>query len=325
MTSVDNGLRIPVFADVVAAAARIAPHIVRTPVMRSPAFDARAGREVYFKCENLQTGGAFKLRGAMNVLLQLDPALTPVVITHSSGNHGTALALAARSRGMRAIVIIPRDSARSKIAAIEAAGARIELCDPGLPAREKRLAEILAREPAELVHPFDDERIIAGQGTAALELLTEVPDLDVFSTPVGGGGLIGGTALAARQLAPGIRVIGAEPEQADDAYRSFRSGQRCAVSAPQTIADGLRGSIGVRNFELLKSCVDDVVTVSEQAIVEAMRVVLGDLKLLIEPSSAVPVAALLAGKFGAGARRIGIVLSGGNVDLELCPFLRGHR
>jgi len=325
MTSVDNGLRIPVFADVVAAAARIAPHILRTPVMRSPAFDARTGREVYFKCENLQTGGAFKLRGAMNVLLQLDPALTPVVITHSSGNHGTALALAARSRGMRAIVIIPRDSARSKIAAIEAAGARIELCDPGLPAREKRLAEILAREPAELVHPFDDERIIAGQGTAALELLTEVPDLDVISTPVGGGGLIGGTALAARQLAPGIRVIGAEPEQADDAYRSFRSGQRCAVSAPQTIADGLRGSIGVRNFELLKSCVDDVVTVSEQAIVEAMRVVLGDLKLLIEPSSAVPVAALLAGKFGAGARRIGIVLSGGNVDLELCPFLRGHR
>ena len=325
MTSVDNGLRIPVFADVVAAAARIAPHIVRTPVMRSPAFDARTGREVYFKCENLQTGGAFKLRGAMNVLLQLDPALTPVVITHSSGNHGTALALAARSRGMRAIVIIPRDSARSKIAAIEAAGARIELCDPGLPAREKRLAEILAREPAELVHPFDDERIIAWQGTAALELLTEVPDLDVISTPVGGGGLIGGTALAARQLAPGIRVIGAEPEQADDAYRSFRSGQRCAVSAPQTIADGLRGSIGVRNFELLKSCVDDVVTVSEQAIVEAMRVVLGDLKLLIEPSSAVPVAALLAGNFGAGARRIGIVLSGGNVDLELCPFLRGHR
>jgi len=325
MTSVDNGLRIPVFADVVAAAARIAPHILRTPVMRSPAFDARTGREVYFKCENLQTGGAFKLRGAMNVLLQLDPALTPVVITHSSGNHGTALALAARSRGMRAIVIIPRDSARSKIAAIEAAGARIELCDPGLPAREKRLAEILAREPAELVHPFDDERIIAGQGTAALELLTEVPDLDVISTPVGGGGLIGGTALAARQLAPGIRVIGAEPEQADDAYRSFRSGQRCAVSAPQTIADGLRGSIGVRNFELLKSCVDDVVTVSEQAIVEAMRVVLGDLKLLIEPSSAVPVAALLAGNFGAGARRIGIVLSGGNVDLELCPFLRGHR
>src|SRR4029079_3949012 len=175
ITSVDTGVLSPVFADVVAAAARIAPHIVRTPVMRSPAFDARAGREVYFKCENLQTGGAFKLRGAMNVLLQLDPARTPVVITHSSGNHGTALALAARSRGMRAIVVIPRDSTRSKIAAIEEAGARVELCELGLPAREKRLAGILASEAAEVVHPFDDARIIAGQGTAALELLAEIP------------------------------------------------------------------------------------------------------------------------------------------------------
>jgi threonine dehydratase len=293
--------------------------------MRSPAFDARAGCEVFFKCENLQTGGAFKYRGAMNALLQLDPALTPVVITHSSGNHGNALALAARALGMRAIVVIPRDSARSKIAAIEAAGARVELCEPGLPARERRVAEILAREPARIVHPFDDEHIIAGQGTAAMEFLAEVPDLEVLSTPVGGGGLIGGCALAARAMAPGIRVVGAEPEQADDAYRSFHGGQRCAVQAPQTIADGLRGSIGERNFELLKRCVDDVVTVNEQQIVAAMRVVLGDLKLLIEPSSAVPVAALLAGKMGAGMRRIGIVLSGGNVDLELCPFLRSGR
>jgi len=316
---------VPDFADVVAAAARIAPRVVRTPVMRSPAFDARTGCKVYFKCENLQTGGAFKFRGATNVLLQLDPARTPLVITHSSGNHGTALALAARARGMRAIVVIPRDSARTKIAAIEAAGARIELCEPGLAAREKRLAEILEREPAEVVHPFDDARIIAGQGTAALELLAEVPDLQLVSTPVGGGGLIGGTALAARGLVPGIRVVGAEPEAADDAYRSFRSGERCAVNLPQTIADGLRGSIGVRNFELLRRYVDDVVTVSESAIVEAMRIVLADLKLLIEPSSAVPVAALLAGKFGTRRLRVGIVLSGGNVDLERCPFLRGHR
>jgi threonine dehydratase len=316
--------RIPSFADVVAAAARIGPHVVRTPVMRSPSFDARAGRSVFFKCENLQTGGAFKYRGAMNVLLQLDAARTPIVITHSSGNHGNALALAARARGMRAIVIIPRDSARSKIAAIEAAGARIELCEPGLPARERRLAEILAREPAELVHPFDDERIIAGQGTAALELLAEVPDIEVLATPVGGGGLIGGTALAAKGVSRAIRVIGAEPDQADDAYQSFRSGRRCAVNAPQTIADGLRGSIGVRNFELLRSHVDDVVTVSEAEIVAAMRIVLEELKLLIEPSSAVPVAALLAGKFGAG-RRVGVVLSGGNVDISLCPFLRGDR
>jgi threonine dehydratase len=315
---------LPDFSDVVAAAGRLGPHVVRTAVMRSDAFDARAGCRVFFKCENLQTGGAFKYRGAMNVLLQLDAARTPVVITHSSGNHGNALARAARARGMRAIVIIPRDSARSKIAAIEAAGARIELCEPGLPAREQRLAEVLARESAELVHPFDDARIIAGQGTAALEFLSEVPDLELISTPVGGGGLIGGTALAARALSPKIRVIAAEPEQADDACQSFRSGERRAVNAPNTIADGLRGSIGVRNFELLRRLVDDVVTVSEVEIVAAMRVVLDDLKLLIEPSSAVPVAALLAGRLGK-ASRVGIVLSGGNVDLELCSFLGGRR
>lgn len=314
---------LPTFGDVVAAAARIGPHIVRTPVMRSDAFDARVGRRVFFKCENLQTGGAFKYRGAMNTVLQLDPARTPRVITHSSGNHGNALALAARARGMSAIVIIPRDSAKSKIAAIEAAGARIELCDPGLPAREKRLAEIMANETAALVHPFDDERIIAGQGTAALEFLAEMPDLDVISTPVGGGGLIGGTALAAKAMMRGIRVIGAEPANADDAFRSFKTGTRCAVTAPDTLADGLRGSIGVRNFALLRSHVDDVVTVSEPQIVAAMKLVLGDLKLLIEPSSAVPVAAALAGQLGQEGQRVGIVLSGGNVDLELCPFLRG--
>ena len=316
-------VRVPDFSDVVAAAARLAPHVVRTPVMRSAAFDSRCGREVYFKCENLQTGGAFKFRGAMNVLLQLDAARIPKVITHSSGNHGNALALAARSRGMSAIVIIPRDSARSKIAAIEAAGARIELCEPGLPAREKRLAEILERETALVVHPFDDEEIIAGQGTAALELIAEVQQLDVVSTPVGGGGLIGGTAIAAKAMLPAVRVIGAEPAQADDAYRSFRSGVRQAVNAPQTLADGLRGSIGERNFTLLRSHVDDVVTVSEAEIVAAMKVVLDDLKLLIEPSSSVPVAAALAGRIGAPGQRLGIVLSGGNVDTSLCPFLRG--
>jgi threonine dehydratase len=318
-------LKLPEFADVVAAAARLAPFVVRTPVMRSAAFDARVGAQVFFKCENLQTGGAFKFRGAMNVLLQLDPARTPLVVTHSSGNHGNALALAARARGMRAIVVIPRDSARSKIAAIEAAGARVELCDPGLPAREKRLAEILAVEHGELVHPFDDERIIAGQGTAALELLAEIPALDVISTPIGGGGLIGGTALAAKATAPAIRVVAAEPEQADDAYQSFRSGERRSVVAPKTIADGLRGSIGVRNFELLRRLVDDVVTVSEAEIVAAMRIVLADFKLLIEPSSAVPVAALIAGKTCRPGERVGLVISGGNIDLDLCPFLRGER
>ncbi len=314
---------LPTFADVVSAAARIGPHVVHTPVMRSDAFDTRVGRQVFFKCENLQTGGAFKFRGAMNTLLQLDPARTPLVITHSSGNHGNALALAARARGMRAIVVVPRDSARVKVAAIEAAGARIEYCEPGLAARERKLNEVLARDGGEVVHPFDDARIIAGQGTAALEFIAEVSGLDVISTPVGGGGLIGGTALAAKTLAPGIRVVAAEPANADDAYRSFKTGERCAVTMPDTMADGLRGSIGQRNFELLRSLVDDVVTVTEPQIVAAMRVALQDLKLLIEPSSAVAVAAALAGRLGERGQRVGIVLSGGNVDLEQCPFLRG--
>jgi threonine dehydratase len=317
--------RLPGFGDVVAAAARIGPHIVRTPVMRSAAFDARVGRKVFFKCENLQTGGAFKFRGAMNTLLQLDPERTPWVATHSSGNHGYALALAARARGMRAIVVVPRDSSRTKIANIEAAGGRIELCEPGLAAREQRLREILIAEPADVVHPFDDDRIIAGQGTAALELLAEIPDLEVISTPVGGGGLIGGTAIAAKALMPGIRVVGAEPANADDACRSLKTGLRCSVQTPDTLADGLRGSIGVRNFELLRLLVDDVVTVSEAQIVEGMRIALQDLKLLIEPSSAVAVAAALAGGLGRAGQRVGIIISGGNVDLGLCPFLRGDR
>jgi threonine dehydratase len=308
---------LPGFSDVVAAAARIGPHVVRTPIMRSDAFDARVGRQVFFKCENLQTGGSFKFRGATNVMLQLDPARTPLVITHSSGNHGTALALAARARGMRAIVVVPRDSARTKMENIEAAGARLELCDPGLPARERRVTELMEVERAELVHPFDDARIIAGQGSAALEMLAEMQSLDVISAPVGGGGLIGGTAIAARNLLPAIRIVGAEPAQADDAFQSFRSGERRAVNAPQTIADGLRGSIGIRNFALLRKYVDDVVTVGEREIAQAMRVVLTDLKLLIEPSAAVPVAALLGGQLGQPGQRIGIILSGGNVDLDV--------
>ena len=200
---------------------------------------------------------------------------------------------------------------------------RIEFCEPGLAARERKLAEVLAREPGEVVHPFDDERIIAGQGTAALEFLAELPDLQAICAPVGGGGLIGGTALAAKSLVPGIRVVGGEPANADDAHRSLESGTRCGVQTPDTLADGLRGSIGVRNFELLRTLVDAVVTVTEAQIVQAMRIALEDLKLLIEPSSAVALAVALAGGLGAPGQRVGIIISGGNVDLGLCPFLSG--
>jgi len=317
---------LPGFADVVAAADRISSRLVRTPVMSSAALNERCGRKVVFKCENLQHGGAFKYRGALNAILPLAVAgEVTAVATHSSGNHGTAIALAAKVCGLDAYVIVPRGSARAKIANIERAGGTVILCEPGLPAREAALAQLLQEVDAHVVHPFDDARVIAGQGTVALELLSEEPDLDVISTPIGGGGLIGGTAFAARAMAPRCRVVAAEPAGADDAFRSFRSGRRQSAHNPATIADGLRGSIGVLNFEILRRHVDDVVTVSETEIVSAMRIVLQDLKLLIEPSSAVPVAALLAGRLGEPGQRVGIILSGGNVDLDLCPFLRGER
>ena len=222
---------VPTFADVAAAADRISSRLLRTPVMNSAALDARVDRRVVFKCENLQHGGAFKYRGALNAILPLAIAgNVTAVATHSSGNHGTAVALAAKVCGLDAYVVVPRDSARPKIANIEKAGGQLIFCEPGLPAREAALADVIKRTDAHLVHPFDDARVIAGQGTAALELLTEEPDLDVICTPVGGGGLIGGTALAAKAMAPRCRVVGAEPSQADDAYRSFHSGTRLSVA-----------------------------------------------------------------------------------------------
>jgi threonine dehydratase len=315
----------PTFADVVAASDRLRSRLIRTPVMRSAVLDERVDRKVVFKCENLQHGGAFKYRGALNAVLPLAAVgKVTAVATHSSGNHGTALALAARVCGLQAYVVVPRDSARSKIANIERAGGNVVFCEPGLAAREAALAELLLRIDAHVVHPFDDTRVIAGQGTATLEFLSEEPELDVICAPIGGGGLIGGTALAARVMAPRCQVIAAEPAAADDSCRSFRSGTRQGVTTPATIADGLRGSIGVLNFELLRLLVHDVVTVSEREIVDAMRIALQDLKLLIEPSSAVAVAALLAGKLGRSGQRVGIIVSGGNVDLEQCPFLRGE-
>ena len=321
---------LPVFEDVVAALGRLQGRALRTPVMNSPRFDARVGCEVHFKCENLQHAGAFKFRGALNALLQLDAAARPesarVVATHSSGNHGAALARAARELGWRCLVVVPRDASAVKIAAIEAEGAELARCEPGLAAREAALADIVDRTAAAIVHPFDDARVIAGQGTAALELLAEQPALDAITAPVGGGGLLAGTALAARRMAPRCRVVGAEPAMADDAARSFHGGHRVGLQgSPGTIADGLRGSIGVRPYAIFRESVDDVVTVTEAQIVEAMRVALEDLRLLVEPSSAVPIAALLAGRIAPRGARIGVVVSGGNVDLSVCPFLSGKR
>jgi len=329
---------LPTFGDVVAAHDRLRGHVARTPVLASPRFDERVGRRVLFKCESLQHAGAFKFRGASNALLQLEAAARKaaagagagiagaarVVATHSSGNHGAALARAAAGIGWRCIVIVPHDANPVKTAAIRAAGAELVTCEPGLAPREAALAEVVARTGAEVVHPFDDSRVIAGQGTAAMELLSDHPDLEVLTAPVGGGGLLAGSALAVRGMAPSCRVVGAEPEVADDAARSFHGGVRVGMpGSPPTIADGLRGSIGVRPYALFRRHVDDVVTVSERAIVEAMRIALEDLRLLVEPSSAVPIAALIAGRIGAPGQRIGVIVSGGNVDLSVCPFLAG--
>ena len=324
---------LPSFGDVVDAHDRLRGHVARTPVLGSPRFDERVGRRVVFKCENLQHAGAFKFRGASNALLQLEAARATasgagagarVVATHSSGNHGAALARAAAAIGWRCIVVVPHDANPVKTAAIRAAGAELVTCEPGLAPRETALAEVVARTGAEVVHPFDDSRVIAGQGTAAMELLADHPDLDVLTAPVGGGGLLAGSALAVRGMLPSCRVVGAEPEVADDAARSFHGGVRVGMpGSPPTIADGLRGSIGVRPYALFRRHVDDVVTVSERAIVEAMRIALEDLRMLVEPSSAVPIAALIAGRIGAPGQRIGVIVSGGNVDLSVCPFLAG--
>lgn len=324
---------LPVFADVVAAAGRLAGRARRTPVVSAEQFDARVARRVFLKCENLQHIGAFKYRGAFNALAQLEAAACAagsrtdyprVVTTHSSGNHGAALARAARELGWRCIVVAPRDSSAVKLASIRAQGAELLECEPGLAAREAALAQVVERTGAQVVHPFDDAAVIAGQGTAALELHAECPGLALLTAPVGGGGLLAGTMLATRGVAPDCRVVGVEPAAADDAARSFHGGVRVGMTgSPPTIADGLRGSIGERPFALIREGVDDILTVSEREIVAAMRIVLEEFKLLIEPSSAVPIAALLAGRLGAEGDAVGVIVSGGNVDLSVCPYLAG--
>jgi threonine dehydratase len=311
--------------DVREAAGRIAPFVRRTPVIMDEELNELLGAEVWFKCENLQRGGAFKLRGATNAVRSLaDDVAARGVATHSSGNHGAALALAARQRGIPACVVMPENSAAVKIDAVRRAGAEIVLCKPGRIAREAALEKLLAARPLELVHPYDDDRVICGQGTAALELLEAQPTLDVVMAPIGGGGLISGTAIAIKGTRPDIEVIGVEPAQADDAYRSFHSGERVLLDAPETIADGLRASLGVRNFAIIRRHVDNIVRVTESGIVQAVRLVLQRLKLLVEPSAAVAVAALTQRRMQVSGRRIGVILSGGNLDLATATWLTGE-
>jgi threonine dehydratase len=306
-------------SDVEAARKRIAAHVHRTPVMTSRLLDERARRAVFFKCECFQRAGAFKFRGAMNALLQVSgPA---GVITHSSGNHAQALALAARLRGARATVVMPDDSPRVKVAAVQAYGAEVVFSASTQEAREAKCAEIMARTGATFVSPYDDDRIIAGAGTAALELLEEVPDLDAVVTPVGGGGLLSGTGVAVRGRSD-ARVYGAEPAVGDDAAQSMKLGRIVPSKSPKTLADGLRIGLSERTFAHLRQHVAGIVLVSEEEILAATWWILTRMKVVVEPSAAAAFAAVCSDRFPADARRVGVVLSGGNIDWpKLGPLL----
>lgn len=308
----------PGIADVRDAAARIAPYARVTPVLRSGALDADAGARLFFKCEHLQVGGAFKFRGACNAVWSLtDAEARRGVVTHSSGNHGAALALAAKTRGIPAHIVVPEGAVAAKLANIERAGGIIHRCPPGTPAREAACARVQQQTGAVLVHPYADARVIAGQGTIALELLQQVPDLDAIITPVGGGGLASGCAITLHALRPAAALVAAEPAGADDAARSLAHGARVTDVVPHTVCDGLRATIGAPNLALLREHHVEVITVDDAATLAAMRLAWGELKQTIEPSSATVLAAVLARRARFAGQRIGLVLTGGNVDVPM--------
>jgi len=304
-----------------AAHQRIRPYIHRTPVLTNSWLNDACRAALFFKCENFQKVGAFKARGATNAVFVLDEETAGRgVATHSSGNHGAAVARAAKLRGVAAHIVMPSNSAKVKIRAVEGYGAQVVLCEPTEESREITCVEITNNTGATLIHSFENEHVIAGQGTAAMELVEDVLNLDVIMCPVGGGGLLSGTAIAAKSMRPQIKVIAVEPENADDAAQSFRLGRRLVTEKKFTIADGLRTNIGEPNFAIVQQYVDDIVTVNEEAIVSAMRTIWERMKILIEPSAAVPYAAIRQCKIDAGGKNVGIILTGGNVDLDGLPW-----
>jgi len=312
---------LPDIAAIRAAHARVAPYVHRTPVLTCAALDELVGARLYFKCENFQKVGAFKARGACNAVFSLaEDAAAKGVVTHSSGNHGAALAYAAQRRGIPAFVVMPENAAKVKQANVARFGATIRLCAPTQAARERACADVQRETGATLVHPYDDVHVIAGQGTAVLELLEDVPELDAVIAPVGGGGLISGTSIAARAIRPGITIYGAEPAGADDAARGFASGKVEPLPHPDTIADGLRATLSERTLQAIRRNVTAIPTASEAAIASAMRATWERMKIVIEPSSAVPLACLLESGMPIAGRRVGIIVSGGNVDLDHLPW-----
>ena len=307
--------------DIRKAAERIKPYAHHTPVLTNESLNQQVGAQVFLKCENLQKMGAFKFRGACNAVFSLtQEQMKNGVATHSSGNHAQAVALAARLRNIPAYIVMPNNAPQLKKNAVAGYGGEIIFCEPTLEARESNLAKIVNETHAEVIHPFNDERVIAGQGTATLELLEEVPDLDVVIAPVGGGGLLSGTSIAATELKKGIRVIGAEPEMADDAYRSLKSGEIMPSNNPKTIADGLLTGLGTLTFPIIQKHVEQIVTVSEAGIIASMKYIWERAKIIIEPSSAVAIAVLWEKKIDLSGLKVGVIISGGNVDLEKLPW-----
>lgn len=300
---------------------RIKSFIHQTAVLSSSAINKITGNKIFFKCENFQKVGAFKFRGACNAVFSLsNKELAKGVATHSSGNHAAAIALAARIKGTKAHIVMPDNSPEIKKKAVAGYGANITYCPPTLEARESTMARVLEQTGASFIHPYNSLQVICGQGTAAKEFLTEIPDLDILMAPVGGGGLLSGTAISSKAIKPGIKVIAGEPKGADDARKSFKAGKLIPSVSPQTIADGLLTSLGDITFPIILKYVDDIITVKEKSIIEAMRFVWERMKIIIEPSSAVPLAILLENPDLFQNKNIGIILSGGNVDLENLPF-----
>lgn len=312
---------LPSFSDIQTAHDRIRPFIHRTPVLTSKSINQIVGAELFFKCENFQKVGAFKFRGACNSVLALsDEEAKKGVCTHSSGNHAAALALAARMRGIPAYIVMPENAPEIKKKAVAGYGAQITFCEPTLAARESTLKKVAAETGATEIHPYNYFNVICGQGTAAKELIEETGQLDILMVPVGGGGLLSGTAISAKAMLPDVRVIAAEPAGADDAFRSFQSKTLQPSVNPKTIADGLLTSLGSITFPIIQNEVDQIVTVSEESIIAAMRMIWERMKIIIEPSSAVPLAAILENKVNVKGKKVGIILSGGNVDLGRLPF-----
>ena len=312
---------IPTLEDMQTARKRIEPYIHRTPVLTSRMLDELSGAQLFFKCENLQKAGAFKARGASNAVFGLtDEQAARGVATHSSGNHGTCLSYAAGRRGIPCTVVMPHTAPQAKKDAVRGYGGRVVECEPSTSSREAVFAQVVAETGAEFVHPYNDPRVIAGQGTCSAELIEQVADLDAVIAPIGGGGMISGTCLTLSNLAPQIKIYAAEPEQADDAYRSFKAGHIIADDAPNTVADGLKVPLKELTWHFVQNNVTDILTVSEQEIIDAMKLIWKRMKIVMEPSSAVPLATILKNPEIFAGKRVGVIITGGNVDLDKLPW-----